>query len=170
MAPRRAHVRDQRAAAAAEYFRANADHWDEIRSLYVPEMDVEAALQEAIGEDPIDDFLDIGTGTGRILEVFAPMIRRGVGIDLSHEMLQVARAKLESAGHLHCQVRHGDMYNLQLPSGEFDVVVLHQVLHYAEHPGSVISEAGQTLRPGGRLLAAARGRRLDAALQQRATP
>ena len=145
-------IKQTRAATAAEYFRANADRWDEIRSLYVPEQEVEAALLKVIGDQPINDFLDIGTGTGRILEVFAPRINRGTGIDLSHEMLQVARAKLEQAGHRHCQVRHGDMYNLQLPVDEFDVVVLHQVLHYAEEPGAVLSEAAQTLRPGGRLL------------------
>lgn len=149
---RLAAIKQTRADAAAAYFHANADRWDEIRSLYVPEREVEAALQEAIGEQPIDHFLDIGTGTGRILEVFAPRIKRGTGIDLSHEMLQVARAKLEQGGHRHCQVRHGDMYNLQLPAAGYDVVVLHQVLHYAEEPGSVISEAAQTLRPGGRLL------------------
>ncbi|MDP6692441.1 MAG: metalloregulator ArsR/SmtB family transcription factor [Alphaproteobacteria bacterium] len=145
-------IKQTRAAAAADYFRANAERWDEIRSLYVPEGEVEAALLKVIGEDPIEDFLDIGTGTGRILEVFAPRIRRGTGIDFSHEMLQIARARLEEAGHRHCQVRHGDMYNLQLPASEFDVVVLHQVLHYAEEPASVIAEAAQTLRPGGRLL------------------
>ena len=145
-------IKQTRAAAAADYFRANAERWDEIRSLYVPEDEVEAALLEAIGDQPINDFLDIGTGTGRILEVLAPRISRGTGIDLSHEMLQIARARLEESGHRHCQVRHGDMYNLQLPNAEFDVVVLHQVLHYAEEPGAVIAEAAQTLRPGGRLL------------------
>ncbi len=145
-------IKQARAATAADYFRANADRWDEIRSLYVPEQEVEAALLNAVGDDPINDFLDIGTGTGRILEVFASRINRGTGIDLSHEMLQVARAKLEAAGYRHCQVRHGDMYNLQLPANEFDVLVVHQVLHYAEDPAVVISEAAQTLRPGGKLL------------------
>ena len=145
-------IKRARAASAADYFRANADRWDEIRSLYVPEREVEAALLKAIGDEPINDFLDIGTGTGRILEVFASRINRGTGIDLSHEMLQVARAKLEEAGHRHCQVRHGDMYNLQLPANEFDVLVVHQVLHYAEDPAVVITEAAQTLRPQGKLL------------------
>ena len=145
-------IKQARAAAAADYFRANADRWDEIRSLYVPEAEVEAALLNAIGDGPINDFLDIGTGTGRILEIFASRIKRGTGIDLSHEMLQIARAKLEEAGHRHCQVRHGDMYNLQLPASEFDVLVVHQVLHYAQNPAAVIFEASQTLRPGGKLL------------------
>ena len=145
-------IKQTRAEAAADYFRANARRWDEIRSLYVPEAEVETALLASVGDRAVDDFLDIGTGTGRILEVFAPRIQRGIGIDLSHDMLQVARANLEKAGHRHCQVRHGDMYNLQLPAAEFDLVVVHQVLHFAEEPHGVIAEAAQTLRPGGMLL------------------
>ena len=102
-------IKAARARAAADYFRANAERWDEIRSLYVPESEVEQALARLLGERQIVDFLDIGTGTGRILEVFAPRVQRGLGIDLSHDMLRVARARLEQAGVRHCQVRHGDM-------------------------------------------------------------
>ena len=146
-------VKEARARAAADYFRANAGRWNEIRSLYVPEAEVEQALLQVVGERPVDGFLDIGTGTGRMLELFAPRICRGVGIDLSHDMLQVARANLEAAGHRHCQVRHGDMYNLQVPPGDFDLVVVHMVLHYAEDPATAIEEAARALRPGGRLVA-----------------
>jgi len=145
-------VKESRARAAADYFRANAAQWNEIGSLYAPEGEVEQALLKVIGKDRFGEFLDIGTGTGRILEILAPRAERGVGIDLSHEMLQIARANLEKAGHRHCQVRHGDMYNLQLPNGQFDLVVIHQVLHYAEDPQAVIAEAVRTLGPGGRLV------------------
>jgi ArsR family transcriptional regulator len=145
-------VRSARAKAAADYFRTNAPHWDEIRSLYVPEAEVESGLLRLVGAAEIGDFLDIGTGTGRILEVFASRVRRGVGIDLSHEMLRVARARLEQAGIRNCQVRHGDFYNLTVPTASFDAAVMHQVLHYAEEPAAVIAEAARVLRPGGRLL------------------
>jgi ubiquinone/menaquinone biosynthesis C-methylase UbiE/DNA-binding transcriptional ArsR family regulator len=145
-------VKAARAKAAADYFRSNAGHWDEIRSLYVPEAEVEAGLEQLLGDEEIGDFIDIGTGTGRILEVFAPHIRRGVGIDLSHEMLRVARARLEQSEIRNCQVRHGDFYNLSVPTASFDVAVVHQVLHYAEEPGAAIAEAARVLRPGGRLL------------------
>ena len=144
-------IKAARARAAADYFRANAERWDEIRSLYVPESEVETALVRLLGERPIADFLDIGTGTGRILEVFAPRVQRGLGVDLSHDMLRVARARLEQAGVRHCQVRHGDMYNLAVPTAAFDVAVIHQVLRYAEEPAAVVAEAARTLRPGGRL-------------------
>lgn len=145
-------VKAARAAEAAHYFQSNAARWDEIRSLYVPEAEVEAALLSLLGDEEIGDFLDIGTGTGRMLEIFAPQVRRGVGIDLNHEMLRVARAKLEQAEIRNCQVRHGDFYNLALPSASFDAAVLHQVLHYAEEPAAAVAEAARVLRPGGRLL------------------
>lgn len=145
-------VKEARAALAQEYFRANAERWDRIRSLYVPEEQVEAAILSAVGDREFDGFLDIGTGTGRILELLADRIKRGIGIDLSQEMLRIARTNLENAGHRHCQVRHGDMYNLQLPGGEFELVVIHQVLHYAEDPKSVIEESARILQPGGRLV------------------
>lgn len=145
-------IKQSRARAAADYFRRNAERWDEIRSLYVAETEVESAVLQIIGDRVVSDFLDIGTGTGRMLEIMAPHIQRGLGIDLSHDMLRVARANLERAGFRNCQVRHGDMYNLQVASAEFDLVVLHQVLHYAEAPASVVEEAARALRPGGLLV------------------
>jgi ArsR family transcriptional regulator len=145
-------IKRNRAQAAADYFGRNAERWHEIRSLYVDESEVEAAVLRVIGERPVRDFLDIGTGTGRMLEIMAPRVERGIGIDLSHDMLRVARAHLERADYRHCQVRHGDMYNLQVPTGEFDLVIIHQVLHYAEKPAAVIGEAARALRPGGLLV------------------
>jgi ubiquinone/menaquinone biosynthesis C-methylase UbiE/DNA-binding transcriptional ArsR family regulator len=145
-------VKAARAEAAAAYFSENAANWDSIRSLYMPEAEVEKAALELLGEAPIDKLLDIGTGTGRMLSVFAPRIGRGLGVDLNREMLAVARANLTQAQIQNCQVRQGDMYNLGLPAAEFDVAVIHQVLHFAEDPAAVIGEAARVLRPGGRLL------------------
>ncbi len=147
-------VRAVRAEAAATYFRENAAKWDRIRSLYVAESDVERAMLKALGNDTVEDLLDLGTGTGRILQVFATKTKRGLGIDLSREMLAVARANLEGANLQHCQVRHGDIYNLSVPTGSMDVVTIHHVLHFLDDPGAAIAEAARTLRPGGRLLIA----------------
>ncbi len=152
-------VKQARGEAAAAYFRANASHWSQIRSLYVPEAAVEAALLEATGAPPaaapaadkIGELLDIGTGTGRMLELFAPRIRHGTGIDLSREMLAFARANLERAGLGHCQVRLGDMYHLPYGSDAIDLVLFHQVLHFADDPATAVAEAARVLRPGGRI-------------------
>jgi ubiquinone/menaquinone biosynthesis C-methylase UbiE/DNA-binding transcriptional ArsR family regulator len=149
---RLAAVKDERAADAAAYFRAQAGDWDRVRALHVDEAEVERAMLEAIGAGPFDRLLDLGTGTGRVLELFAPRIRRGVGVDLSHEMLTFARAKLDKAGYSHCQVRHGDLYALPFEAASFDVVTIHQVLHYLDDPARAIGEAARMLRPGGRLL------------------
>ena len=147
-------VKRHRAAAAEAYFRANAAHWDEIRTLHIDDREVEAALVQLLADEPVDDLLDIGTGTGRILEVMAPKVERGVGIDRSREMLSVARVNLERAGAGNCSIRQGDMYQLPLPGASFDAVVIHQVLHYADEPARAIAEAARVLRPGGRLVVA----------------
>lgn len=149
---RLAAIKRQRAAQAAEYFRANAAQWDRIRSLYVDEEEVEAALLQLLPADGVRDLLDIGTGTGRMLEIFGPRVERAVGVDLSREMLAVARVNLERADLRNCSIRHADMYQLPLAGAAFDAVVVHQVLHYAERPPQVIAEAARVLRPGGVLV------------------
>ncbi len=145
-------IKGERAEAAAKYFRENAKRWDLIRSLYVAESDVEKAMLKAAGHGPIEGLLDLGTGTGRILQVFSDRIQYGLGIDLSREMLAVARANLERANVRHCQVRLGDIYNLSVPMRSMDIVTIHQVLHFLDEPAAAIAEAARTLRPGGRLL------------------
>ena len=145
-------VRALRAAAAQSYFRKHAKHWDELRRLHVSEVAVEIAVREALAGVRIESLLDLGTGTGRMLELFGPEIERGVGIDLNPEMLGIARANLERAGLKHCTVRKGDIYNLSLGRDQFDVVIVHQVLHFLDDGGRAIREAARGLRPGGRLL------------------
>ena len=149
---RLAAIKRQRAAQAAAYFSANAAQWDRIRSLYVGEHEVEAALLQLVPAHGVRDFLDIGTGTGRMLEIFGPRVERAVGVDLSREMLAVARVNLERADLRNCSIRRADMYQLPLAEASFDAIVIHQVLHYAERPAQAIAEAARVLRPGGVLV------------------
>jgi ubiquinone/menaquinone biosynthesis C-methylase UbiE len=149
---RLAAVRAERAAAAQSYFRKHARQWDEIRRLHVADAAVESAIREALDGVRIESLLDLGTGTGRMLEIFGPEIGRGVGIDLNPEMLAMARANLERAGLKNCSVRQGDIYNLALGRDAFDVVIVHQVLHFLDDGARAIREAARVLRPGGRLL------------------
>ena len=145
-------IKRQRAEAAGAYFRENAAQWHRIRSLYVDEREVEAALVEIISKADPRDLLDIGTGTGRVLEVLAPQVQSALGVDQSREMLSIARVNLERAGLDNASVRLGDMYQLALPDASFDAVVIHQVLHYADRPATAIAEAARTLRPAGILV------------------
>jgi ubiquinone/menaquinone biosynthesis C-methylase UbiE/DNA-binding transcriptional ArsR family regulator len=149
---RLAAVRAARAAAAQTYFRRHAAQWDRIRRLHVADAAVEDAIRAALGDKPIRSLLDLGTGTGRMLELFGPDIERGIGLDLSLDMLALARARLDRAGLRHCSVRHGDIYDLALPRDAFDVVIIHQVLHFLDDSARAINEAARVLRPGGRLL------------------
>ena len=141
-----------RAEAAQAYFKTHAGEWDKIRTLHVAEKDVEAAMDEALGEGPFHLLVDLGTGTGRILELFGARASRSLGFDLNHAMLAYARMKLERAGLGHAQVRHGDLYNVPLPDGAADAVVLHQVLHFLDDPAAAVAEAARLLAPGGKLL------------------
>ncbi|QPQ54143.1 ArsR family transcriptional regulator [Allosphingosinicella flava] len=150
-AARLAAVRADRTAAAERYFAVHAANWDEIRSLHIPESEVEAAIGRALGGGTIGRLIDIGTGTGRMLELFAPGADSAVGIDRSPEMLRLARAKLGNAG-LSADLRQGDMYALPLPSESADTIIIHQVLHYAQQPAAAVAEAARLLSAGGRLV------------------
>jgi ubiquinone/menaquinone biosynthesis C-methylase UbiE len=147
-------IKRQRAEIAGAYFRENAAQWHRIRSLYVDEHEVEAALVDIIAAADPHDLLDVGTGTGRMLEILAPHAQHALGIDQSREMLAIARVNLERAGLDAASVRLGDMYQLALPDASFDAVVIHQVLHYADRPAEVIAEVARVLRPNGLLVLA----------------
>jgi ubiquinone/menaquinone biosynthesis C-methylase UbiE len=149
---RLAAVRSARAAAAQNYFRKHAAEWDRIRKLHAADSAVEDAIKTALADKPIRALLDLGTGTGRMLELFANDIQRGLGLDLSLDMLALARERLDRAGLKHCSVRHGDIYDLALPRDSFDVVIIHQVLHFLDDSARAIREAARVLRPGGRIL------------------
>lgn len=149
---RLAAVRAERASAAEQYFAAHADEWDSIRSLHVADTEVEAAIQRALAARSLGTLIDIGTGTGRMIELLGPTAKGSLGVDRSVDMLRVARAKIEAAGLRHAQVRHADMYALPVDDHSADTVVLHQVLHYAQDPAAAIAEAARVLAPGGRLL------------------
>ncbi len=155
---RLAQVRAARAAAAAEFFRANAPDWERLRSLHAPDKDVESGILRVIGTSRIESLLDAGTGTGRMLELLAPHVRRGTGVDNSPEMLAIARDRLERAGAQHCQVRLADIYRLPFRAGTaesgFDAALFHQVLHYLDDPQAAVAEVARVLKPGGRLVIA----------------
>ena len=156
-AARRAAVRADRAAHAAGWFEHHAGEWDAIRSLHIAEERVEAAMAAVLGDargqkTKIGRLVDIGTGTGRMLELFAGLADHALGIDRSSEMLRLARAKLTERGLDHAELRQADLYALPLDDGTADLAILHHVLHFAQTPDAAIAEAARVLGPGGWLL------------------
>ncbi len=145
-------LQKQNRQVAERYFAEHAGRWDAIRSLHVPERQVEAAMLERAGEGPFRAMLDIGTGTGRMLELFAGRCERALGVDLSPAMLAVARANLERAAIQNARVKLGDVMNLPVVRDSFDLVIIHQVLHFLDEPAHAIAEAAAALSAGGRLI------------------
>ena len=151
-AERLAEVSETRAASAQAYFSSVADNWDAIRSLHYPNEAIEQTLLDIAGPGPFRHVVDFGTGTGRMLALFAPRAREAEGIDLSHHMLNIARANLERDGSPVARVRQGDVTAAPFDDASADLVIIHQVLHYVDAPNRVIAEAARILEPGGRLL------------------
>ncbi len=137
---------------ATQYFATVAGSWNLLRTLHVPEEAVEAAVRDALPERPVDTLIDLGTGTGRMLQVLAGSYKHGIGIDSSREMLSVARSRLASAGINHAQVRLGDIGDVDLSAGPADVIVVHQVMHYFDDPGRMLAQARRLLKPGGEMV------------------
>jgi ubiquinone/menaquinone biosynthesis C-methylase UbiE/DNA-binding transcriptional ArsR family regulator len=144
-------VQAERSTEAAEYFSRNAARWDEIRSLYISETDVEAAILKAVGPGTFRRMVDLGSGSGRMLTLLGPRAQSVIGLDLSQQMLNIARANVAKAG-LDCELRHGDIFATRLPSASADLVIVHQVLHYLADPAAAVSEAARLVEPGGRIL------------------
>lgn len=145
-------LKSMRERAAQAYFDHNAAAWREVRQLHVDEARVEEAMLELIGAGPFERLIDLGTGTGRILELLADRVRAGMGIDMNAQMLGYARARLEGLGHRHLQVRKGNLFQMPQTAGSADLITMHQVLHFLDQPGRAIEAARMMLRPGGRMV------------------
>lgn len=151
-AERLAMVKQARASRAEAYFAANAARWNELRQMHVSDDTVEAEMLKLIGRTPFDGLLDLGTGTGRMLELLSDRYHRAIGIDSSRDMLAIARTQLDEAGITHASVRQADIFNLPLERESFNMVTFHQVLHFLHEPLPAITQAARMLRPGGRVL------------------
>lgn len=145
-------VRKDREEAAASYFEQVAPQWDRLRSLYVSESAVEAALEQAVGPGPFERVVDLGTGSGRMLTLFGKKAKMSVGLDLSQNMLNIARTNVTKAGVEQVELRHGDIFATRLPAASADLVIVHQVLHYLSDPSAAVAEASRLVSPGGRLV------------------
>ena len=145
-------IKVENARRATDYFAANAGDWDQVRTMVGSDEKIESAMRKTVGNRVFGNMIDMGTGTGRIVEIFADRAAKITGYDSSQEMLKLARTKFEQAGLSHCQARLGDITALPATSGSADLITIHQVLHYLDSPFAVIEEAKRLLSPGGLIL------------------
>jgi len=144
-------IRAAREETAQAYFTRHAGEWDELRQLHSSDAQVEKALVDALADANLGDLLDIGTGTGRIAELLSEGASKVTALDKSLEMLKLARAKLQHLPAGKAELVPGDFTGLPFAEAQFDTVVLHQVLHFAQEPELVLQEAARVTRPGGRI-------------------
>ena len=144
-------IRASRETQAQNYFAAHADTWDELRRLHSTDEAVEQALAQALASEPLGRMLDIGTGTGRIAELFAKAADHVLALDKSPAMLRVARARLQHLEGDRVEMIQGDFTSLPLTAASVDTVLFHQVLHFAQDPGAALREAARVTREGGRV-------------------
>jgi ubiquinone/menaquinone biosynthesis C-methylase UbiE len=141
-----------RANVAQSYFADVAADWDRVRSLHLPEADIETEILAAAGPGPFARVVDVGAGSGRMMALFAPRAQRVEGFDVNRHMLSVARTQLAGLAQDKCVLRYGDIYDPPFPAGEADLVILHQVLHYLPDPGRAVGQAVRLLGASGRVL------------------
>lgn len=145
-------VRADRAAKAERFFADVANDRGRLSHEFLPQSRVEDAIQRQLGPRQFDFMVDLGTGSGRMLALLANRVRGGVGIDLSPDMLRVARYTLGAEQFGHVSVQQSDLCDTPLADGVADLVTLHQVLHHLDRPIDALTEATRLLRPGGVLL------------------
>lgn len=145
-------IRQERFERAQTFFATHAGQWDRLRALHADEAEVEQRILKLLDAPAGDLLVDMGTGTGRVLEMLASKYQRALGIDTNQEMLAYARARMQAPAFAHVQVRQGDIANLNLADGIAETVIMHQVLHYLPEPSRAIAEASRILKPGGQLL------------------
>lgn len=148
---RLAELRARRAIAAQVFFADVANDRGQLGDEFLPQADIDRLMLDMVGET-VRSHVDLGTGSARVLTLFADRVERGRGLDSSHDMLRLARHRLHEAGAEHLSVRQGDIFDAPLDNGSADLVTLHQVLHYLEEPELAVAEAGRLLEEGGRLL------------------
>src|SRR5215208_566545 len=111
---------------------------------------VDSIILRELGDEPIGTLLDVGTGSGHLLELLAATATRAVGVDISHDALRLARTNVHGAGLSHCELQRGDMYDLPFAGLLFDTVTVERVLATAQRPAAALSEIARTLKSGGR--------------------
>jgi ArsR family transcriptional regulator len=113
---------------------------------------VDSILLRELSAEPVGELLDIGTGSGHLLELLGRSAKRAVGVDISREALQLARTNVHGAGLSHCELQQGSMYDLPFVDASFDTVTVDRALAKSDHPIAALNEIARAMRDDGRLV------------------
>lgn len=111
-----------------------------------------AALDDVLGDGPLGDVLDVGSGAGNLLCLLGARARQMVGVDVSRRMRLLARSRAHQSGIANCTVRDASLHDLPFADASFDIVVLDEVLATAGERMAGLREARRVLRRAGRLV------------------
>ncbi|MBN2061630.1 MAG: metalloregulator ArsR/SmtB family transcription factor [Deltaproteobacteria bacterium] len=140
-----------RKLATMRFFNDIASGWDLLKKEILGDFDLnEAILQEM---DQCDVAVDMGCGTGELMEKLKSVARNVIGVDSSSKMLEQARKRF-SPGNVNFDLRLGELEHLPLKNGEADCAVISMVLHHLSTPEKIISEIRRVLREKGILIIA----------------
>jgi ubiquinone/menaquinone biosynthesis C-methylase UbiE len=133
----------------------SAKFWDRIAKRYARKPVANEAAYERklkVTQDylkPHMEVLEFGCGTGTTALIHAPFVKHITGIDISRNMIEIARKKAESAGVKNVTFRQSSIDDLEAPDDAYDVVMGHSILHLLENKETVIAKVHRMLKPGG---------------------
>ncbi len=136
--------------------------WNRIADIYIREIDPRFApvVDSVVARAALtlgQHVLDLGTGTGAVAERASPLVGPHghiVGVDISPDMLQLAKRKLAARALTNVSWREGRAEAVPADNGTFDVILASLSLMYAIDRAAAAREMARVLRPQGRLVAA----------------
>ncbi|MBS3757102.1 MAG: ArsR family transcriptional regulator [Desulfobacterales bacterium] len=137
---------EERRLSTLRFFDHIAPRWDLFKGEILGDFDLNRAIFKNTGTHRVG--VDLGCGTGDLLEPMNRHAEKVIGVDSSPRMLEEARKQFQNAGG-NFEIRLGEIEHLPLSDGEADFVVISLVLQYMAKPAAAIAEVSRILKPGG---------------------
>ena len=142
---------EERMRATRQFFNTIADDWDHLAREVLGRYDLPGAVAALVPRGSVA--VDLGCGTGEVLERMLFAADTVIGVDGSARMLDLARRRFGDESS-RVSLRIGDLEHLPLRDCEADFITISMVLHHLSSPQAALEEARRVLRPGGRVVVA----------------
>jgi ubiquinone/menaquinone biosynthesis C-methylase UbiE len=135
-----------------EYWSKFASTFEHDQEWVVGKTTVQTLIRRLLQEDDLGEVIEFGCGTGIFTIAVAKNAKHIIATDLSDEMLEIARTKLEELKNV--TVEKANCKNTSFPSERFDTVFMANLIHVIENPHEALQESHRILRNQGVLLIA----------------